>query len=103
MSISDSWIYFYTDITHNPSSLTYSLVDNLLGDCDLYVRYNDFPTKSHNDQSDTGWDSYSSVTIDHPDTGLWIAGVYNFLSCDFTISLEIVDEGKYINIHSQTK
>ena len=76
--------------------MTYTLVDDFVGDCDIYVRYEDFPTKSHHDQSNTGWDSTSTVTIDHPQNGRWIAGVYNYFSCDFTLSLEIVNGGKHL-------
>ena len=95
MSISGSWAYFYTSVDNNPSSMTYSLVDDIIGDCDMYLRLDDFPSKSHHDYSDSGWDSYSHITVDHPDQGLWILGIYNFLSCDFTLTFSMENEGLY--------
>jgi hypothetical protein len=79
-SVSGDWTFFFTDVEGDPSSMTYRLEDSLLSDCDLYIN---------------GWGSESSITIDHPRNGVWVAGVYNFFSCSFTLSLTIEEAGKF--------
>ena len=83
------WTYFYTMVTDSPVSMTYQVTDGFLSDCDLYIRYNQFPTKNHHDYADSTWDDNVSIQIPHPQDGMWIAGIYNYLLCSYTITLNI--------------
>lgn len=101
--IDGDWIFYYTTIDSTVSSMVYTMSDAILSDCDLYVRHEEFPSKNHYDYKDSGWDSTSSVHIDSPESGLWIAGVYNFVLCEFDLSLQITHTGLlfiFLNVDS---
>lgn len=72
--------------------MTYSVVDHLGGDCDLYIRYTEFPSKSHHDYYDDSWDNEFSIQIYSPQQGNWIAGMYDFIGCEYDLSFTIEEE-----------
>jgi len=95
---SGSWIYYYTDISNSPNNMTYKFKDrNWFGDCDLYVRFNEFPTRSNYDYRDNSLDSNIKISIDQPQNGRWIVGVYDVFACSFDLKVTVQIGPKCLN------
>lgn len=90
------WAYFTFNV---PPGRRWIFVVNETGtneneDCDLYVKYSDYPTLSSFDYRDISLRENFSIEQDegeeHP--GLWVAGVYGYTQCHFLITGMVVGE-----------
>jgi hypothetical protein len=60
---------------------------NSNGDSDMYVKHGTRPRRDSYDGKDLSRNSNYNVTIDNPEGGAWYAGIYGFVSCQYTITL----------------
>eukprot|EP00010_Vexillifera_abyssalis_P000361 CAMPEP_0201552778 /NCGR_PEP_ID=MMETSP0173_2-20130828/17836_1 /ASSEMBLY_ACC=CAM_ASM_000268 /TAXON_ID=218659 /ORGANISM="Vexillifera sp., Strain DIVA3 564/2" /LENGTH=572 /DNA_ID=CAMNT_0047963323 /DNA_START=78 /DNA_END=1796 /DNA_ORIENTATION=+ len=84
------WMYYHTSIVSSGSTITYDVSQTGSGgDCDLYVKFGDFPTRSNFDARDISTLSSFNVTLDEVDVGTMYAGVYGYQACSYSISVQV--------------
>eukprot|EP01104_Vermistella_antarctica_P003215 TRINITY_DN13387_c0_g1_i1.p1 TRINITY_DN13387_c0_g1~~TRINITY_DN13387_c0_g1_i1.p1 ORF type:complete len:602 (+),score=144.00 TRINITY_DN13387_c0_g1_i1:209-2014(+) len=84
------WNYYDIAVAEGEASLTVNLVQtSSSGDCDVYIRKGDYPSKENYFTRDITSDASFSVDIDGPSEGTWYIGVYGFVSCSYTITVEL--------------
>jgi hypothetical protein len=58
-----------------------------MGDCDLYAKQGQAPTRVSYDVSDVGTTSNFTMSIPDPGSNTWYFGVYGWSTCSFTITI----------------
>jgi hypothetical protein len=81
---SSQWKYFRSHLTTG-NFLEFELYQVSLGDCDLYVQYNQPPTLTNYLFSNVTVLVTSTISINDAALGYWFVGVYGFRSCSFRI------------------
>lgn len=56
------------------------------GDCDVYVRRNQNPTRMTFDYRDVSLNANVTITIQNPSDAVWKIGIYGFSTCSYTLS-----------------
>lgn len=79
------WTYYHIFAMGQSSELVVQVNQtSLFGDCDTYLRENNYPTRNDYDERDISTSKHSQLTIDHP-SGTYFIGVYGFLGAEFDI------------------
>eukprot|EP01089_Gocevia_fonbrunei_P020315 TRINITY_DN7544_c0_g1_i1.p1 TRINITY_DN7544_c0_g1~~TRINITY_DN7544_c0_g1_i1.p1 ORF type:complete len:582 (-),score=24.50 TRINITY_DN7544_c0_g1_i1:32-1777(-) len=86
-----AWNYFVTTI-NSSSSISYHL-STQSGDCDLYVLYNNIPTRSHYDQRDLSPDANINLNVTSTKPGSYFLGIYGYTRCSYTIYANVSSSG----------
>ena len=73
----NSYQYFKVNISENKEYLIIRTSDGI-GDCDLYVRYNDFPDKNNYDFKSTSMNNDETVFIENPRSGDYYMMLYAY-------------------------
>jgi len=74
------------------SSLRINVTQTSGGDCDLYIRPNQNPTRFLYQLADLSVTSSFSLTIQAPGDDVWHLGVYGWNTCAYTIVVNVLDE-----------
>eukprot|EP01087_Luapelamoeba_hula_P013987 TRINITY_DN403_c0_g1_i1.p1 TRINITY_DN403_c0_g1~~TRINITY_DN403_c0_g1_i1.p1 ORF type:complete len:607 (+),score=43.39 TRINITY_DN403_c0_g1_i1:60-1823(+) len=82
------WAFFYIGVSTG-SDLVWSVNQTNTGDCDVYIKHNDYPTRSDYDVRDISTQHSVTVTQTQVAGGKWYAGVYGFISCSFNIAVTV--------------
>lgn len=82
------WAFFHIPASQG-NSLVWILNQTGSGDCDLYINKNDFPTRSKWIIRDITTNRNSAIAQDNVTAGIYVAGVYGFLSCSYRIQVYI--------------
>jgi hypothetical protein len=64
-------------------------VNSTTGDCDLYVRHEQIPTRNAYDQNDVGVEKSFSLKVVNGESRKWYAGVHGFSNCRFAIEVTL--------------
>lgn len=88
------WTFHY--FTSSPLRVTVTQTGS--GDCDLYIRQNNDPTRIQYQYSDISLDSEYSIVVQEPGDETWHIGVYGWITCSYDISVDFV--GKFYKYDS---
>lgn len=85
---------FYTATANSATNMIIKIDQdwNEGGDCDLYVRADEDPTRFDFDYRNIGFDSSFSVVVQNPLATTWHIGVYGYRHCQYYIT-ETLDSG----------
>jgi len=81
----NQWNYFYAD-TQTSNNMIIQMHQVGSGDCDVYIKANDIPTKTSFDLRDIGFSTNFNLTILNPLGNVWHIGVFGYRSCNFDIT-----------------
>ena len=91
------WIFYDISTSNTDSAITFSVIqNNIVSDCDLYIQYDSFPSKSDFYQKDTSRDSTFNIKIDNPGNHLWYAGVYGFFDCSYSMTVNVESQRNFL-------
>jgi hypothetical protein len=82
----NSWNYYTVQATtNNDIVLQFSTSSSTpSGDCDVYVKRGQNPTRTSFDYRDIGFGRTFNLTIDDPADYTWYIGVYGYTKCEYT-------------------
>jgi hypothetical protein len=70
-----------------------------LGDCDLYIRADDFPNRTTFDSADMGFGAQMHVSVPSPGNQRYYIGVFGWRPCAFTIAVTEETPGDHCGAH----
>eukprot|EP01118_Nematostelium_gracile_P005556 TRINITY_DN1766_c0_g1_i1.p1 TRINITY_DN1766_c0_g1~~TRINITY_DN1766_c0_g1_i1.p1 ORF type:complete len:515 (-),score=69.45 TRINITY_DN1766_c0_g1_i1:49-1593(-) len=82
------WSYYRYYFNPTTGILGYTVsVNHTSGDADIYVRYNDAPTRFNYYAADTGTNYVTVFPVTTQTSGYWLIGIYGYSSTLYTISV----------------
>ena len=97
-----SEIYYGINIPQNAISMLIELWGGE-GDCDIYIKYNDFPTTEYYDYEERLSGNLAQLTIEKPTPGFWyfmLFGYEEYSDTTFTVSYFIDNNYSFFDINS---
>jgi len=80
----NSWNYFHVR-SSSADNLVVSVRQQGGGDCDLYVRAGDNPTRFDYDARDVSFDQQFDIVVENPQGQTWYFGVFGYAQCAYQI------------------
>lgn len=85
-----NWKYYVVNVTTTLETLKIELHQTATGDCDLYVRKNNYPNRALYDQADVTRDASFEIDISTPSLSSYYIGVYGFYHCQYELLVEAI-------------
>ena len=91
----NQWNYYYAD-TQTSNNMVIKITQVGSGDCDVYIKANENPTKTSFDLKDIGFSTSFNLTVLNPLGSVWHIGVYGYRTCNYDIT-EIISKNSCPN------
>jgi len=91
----NQWNYYFAD-TQTSNNMVIEMTQVGSGDCDVYIKANENPTKTSFDLRDIGFSTAFNLTILNPLGSVWHIGVYGYRTCNYDIT-EIISKNSCPN------
>ena len=75
------WNFYSYTVSYSGSALAFSLNQTSTGDCDLYVRWGQIPTRYLYDLRDISAATNMTLSVAQARSGTWYTGVYGYTGC----------------------
>jgi len=80
----NSWNYYHI-APNTASNLIVTVNQGDTGDCDMYIRAGQNPTRYEFDYRDLSFNSQFDITIENPQGSTWYIGVFGYQECSYRI------------------
>lgn len=87
-----NWKFYTISVpggTHTLLFQVWTLESTAHGDCDLFIKKGDYPTRDRYDYKDDSLAKNFSILINPAAPGTWWAGMYGFTACDFRMQVTV--------------
>lgn len=87
------WSFYFYLMARAGNTLTFSVNQTGGGDCDLYIKAGDIPTRYSYDQRDIGTSPNMNIVLKNTKATTYYAGVYGYTGCSFVIAAYVAGGG----------
>lgn len=87
------WNFYFYLMARPGNTLTFSVNQTGGGDCDLYIKAGDIPTRYSYDQRDIGTSPNMNIVLKNTKATTYYAGVYGYTGCSFAIAAYVAGGG----------
>jgi len=79
------WHYLHIEYPAGTQTLNVRINQTSIGDCDVYGRSDEYPTKTEHQYKDIGEDAFQSWDVSVSGQGVYYIGLYGYLTCRATV------------------
>src|SRR5690606_15289039 len=92
------WMFYHIVLGSGGYALQWIINSTTGSDCDLYIQYDNYPTRSSWRYRDISTRKNIVLTVPAASAyeGTWYAGVYGFTQCSFAVTANVM--GKHLQI-----